>query len=73
MPGNGDRETKEVVVLKWPRMRTFAVVCLAIFFLVSVGCGPILQPAAQGEWSNVHSDKDKVTQNARPEKPAGEK
>lgn len=54
-------------------MRAFALVLLAVFFLVSVACGPILQPAAQGEWSNVHSDKDKVSEDARPEKPSAEK
>lgn len=56
-------------------MRTFAAVLLAVFFLVSVGCGPVLQPAVQGEWSNVHTDRDKISQDARPEaeKPAGEK
>lgn len=56
-------------------MRVCAAILLAIFVLVSVGCEPKLQPAAQGEWSDVHNDKDKVTQDAKPdaEKPAGEK
>ncbi len=55
-------------------MRLFAAIVLAIFMLVSAGCEPILQPATQGEWSNFHSDKDKVTKDWTPdEKPAGEK
>ena len=33
---------------------------------VSAGCAPRLQPAVQGEWSNVHNDKDKISENARP-------
>jgi hypothetical protein len=47
-------------------MRICAAILVAIFFFVSMGCGPRLQPAVQGEWSNVHSDKDKVSENARP-------
>jgi hypothetical protein len=56
-------------------MRILALILVAISFFVTVSCGPILQPAVQGEWSNVHSDKDKVSVNARPdtEKPAAEK
>lgn len=30
-----------------------------------MACGPKLQPAVQGEWSNVHNDKDKVSENVR--------
>jgi hypothetical protein len=56
-------------------MRICVALLVATLFLINVGCGPVLQPAVQGEWSNVHSDKDKISQNARPEaeKPAGEK
>ena len=56
-------------------MRIWAAVFVAIFCLISLACGVVMQPAVQGEWSNVHSDKDKTTQNARPEsdKPSGEK
>jgi hypothetical protein len=53
-------------------MRIFAGVLFVLFLSVTVGCGPRLQPAVQGEWSNVHNEKDKVTVNSRPdaEKPA---
>jgi hypothetical protein len=56
-------------------MRISAAVLIAIFLFVSVSCGPVLQPAVQGEWSSVHSDKDKVSDDARPdaEKPAAER
>jgi len=56
-------------------MRICALIVVIVFCLLSLGCGPKLQPAVQGEWSNFHNDKDKVTMNARPdaEKPAGEK
>jgi hypothetical protein len=56
-------------------MRICAAVLVVIFFLVGSGCAPRLQPAVQGEWSNVHNDKAKVSQNARPEaeKPSGER
>lgn len=46
-------------------MRIYAALLVAIFFLVSVGCSARLQPAVQGEWSNVHNDKDKISENAR--------
>jgi hypothetical protein len=56
-------------------MRICATILLAIFLFVSVGCGPRLQPAVQGEWSNVHNDKEKISENARSqaEKPSGER
>lgn len=56
-------------------MRICAAILLAIFLLVSVGCEAKLQPATQGEWSDFHNDKDKVSMDAKPgaEKPAGEK
>jgi hypothetical protein len=56
-------------------MRICAAILVAVFFLVSLGCGPRLQPAVQGEWSNVHNDKDKISENARPatEKPSAER
>jgi hypothetical protein len=56
-------------------MRIYATIALAFFFLVNVACAPKLQPAVQGEWSNVHNDKEKVSQNAKPEaeKPTGER
>jgi hypothetical protein len=54
-------------------MRILAAVVLALFSLISVGCDPVLQPAAQGEWSNVHNDKDKVTKDVRDAKPHEEK
>ena len=56
-------------------MRIWAVIIVAIFSFVSLACGVKLQPAVQGEWSDFHNDKDKVSQNARPaaEKPSGER
>ncbi|HYL78995.1 MAG TPA: hypothetical protein VEU96_32690 [Bryobacteraceae bacterium] len=52
-------------------MRKLALVVLAIFSFLSAGCDVKLQPALQGEWANVHNDKDKVSKDARPheEKP----
>jgi len=47
-------------------MRIYAAILVAIFFLVCAGCGPRLQPAVQGEWSNVHNDKDRISEDARP-------
>ena len=49
-------------------MRIFAVIVLSIFSFLSVGCtseGVMLQPPLQGEWSNFHNDKDKVSGDAR--------
>ena len=40
-----------------------------ILLCAVMGCGPRLQPAVQGEWSNVHNDKDKVSEDARPVAP----
>jgi hypothetical protein len=59
-------------------MRILAVIVVAIFSILSVGCtsdGVMLQPAVQGEWSNFHNDKDKITRDAREEagKPPAEK
>jgi hypothetical protein len=55
-------------------MRILSVIVLATFCFVSLACGVRLQPAVQGEWSNFHNDKDKISQNARPEaeKPSAE-
>ena len=62
-------------------MRILAVIIVAIFSLLSVGCtdeGVMLQPAVQGEWQNFHNDKHQVSRDAReeaatPDKPATEK
>jgi hypothetical protein len=59
-------------------MRILAVIGIAIFSILSVGCtseGVMLQPPVQGEWSNFHNDKDKATKDAReePAKPPAEK
>jgi len=50
-------------------MRISVAILVVVFSLASVGCGPVLQPPVQGEWSNFHNDKDKVTKDARPEEP----
>ena len=65
-------------MLQWRDMRIFAVMVLAIFSILSVGCtsdGVMLQPPVQGEWSNFHSDKHKISGDARDEaaKPPAEK
>lgn len=66
-------------MLHWPSMRILAFIVIAIFSILSVGCtseGVMLQPPLQGEWSNFHNDKDKVTKDASPEpekKPAAER
>jgi hypothetical protein len=57
-------------MLHWPSMRILAVLVVAIFSILSVGCtaeGVMLQPPVQGEWSNFHNDKHKVTTDAEPE------
>jgi hypothetical protein len=51
-------------------MRVLAVIVVAIFSILSVGCtadGVMLQPPVQGEWSNFHNDKDKVSKDVREE------
>jgi hypothetical protein len=65
-------------MLHWRSMRTFAVLVIAVFSILSVGCtadGVMLQPPLQGEWSNFHNDKDKISKDAReePAKPPTEK
>lgn len=59
-------------------MRTLAVIVIAIFSFLTVGCtadGVMLQPPLQGEWSNFHNDKNQVSNDAREstEKPPAEK
>jgi len=59
-------------------MRILAVIVVAIFSILSVGCtsdGVMLQPAVQGEWSNFHNDKNKVSKDVQEEaaKPPAEK
>jgi hypothetical protein len=46
-------------------MRNFAAILIAVLFFVSLACGPRLQPAQQGEWSNFHDTKDQVSENVR--------
>jgi hypothetical protein len=59
-------------------MRILAVIVVAIFSILSVGCtedGVMLQPPVQGEWSNFHNDKNQVSVDAREstEKPPADK
>jgi len=59
-------------------MRILAVIVVAIFSILSVGCtadGVMLQPPLQGEWSNFHNDKNQVSKDAREptDKPPAEK
>jgi hypothetical protein len=59
-------------------MRILAVLFVAIFSILSVGCtdeGVMLQPPLQGEWSNFHNDKNSMSRDAREEaaKPPAEK
>ena len=65
-------------MLHWPSMRILAVIVIAIFSMLSLGCtseGVMLQPPVQGEWSNFHNDKNKVTKDAKDEgkKPPAER
>jgi hypothetical protein len=49
-------------------MRILAVIVVAMYSLLSVACtadGVMLQPPVQGEWSNFHNDKNKVSKDAR--------
>jgi hypothetical protein len=59
-------------------MRILAVIVLAIFSILSVGCtseGVMLQPPQQGEWRDFHNDQHKVSKDAKEsaEKPPAEK
>lgn len=59
-------------------MRILAVIFVAIFSLLSVGCtadGVMLQPPQQGEWADFKADQHKVSRDAREEaeKPATDK
>ncbi|HLK18282.1 MAG TPA: hypothetical protein VKT81_04965 [Bryobacteraceae bacterium] len=47
-------------------MRIYAAILLALTLFLSAACGARMQSAVQGEWSNVHNDKDKISENARP-------
>jgi hypothetical protein len=46
-------------------MRNLALSVLVTFSLASVACAVRLQPSQQGEWSNFHNDKDKVSKDAK--------
>ena len=49
-------------------MRILAVIVVAIFSMLSVGCnseGVRLQPPLQGAWSNFHNNKNQVSPDAR--------
>lgn len=55
-------------MLHWQSMRILAVIVIAIFSILSVGCvadGVMLQPPVQGEWSNFHNDKQQVSKDVR--------
>jgi len=58
-------------------MRILAVIVVAIFSLLSVGCtaeGVMLQPPQQGEWANFHNDKHQISADAKESaKESGEK
>lgn len=70
-------------MLHWPSMRILALIVVAVFALLAVGCtsdGVMLQPAQQGEWSNFKNDQHKVSKDVREsaatesvEKPPAEK
>ena len=51
------------------------MIAVGIVSLLSVGCDVRLQPSQQGEWSNFHDQKDKVSKDAQPaaEKPKSER
>jgi len=59
-------------------MRILAVLVVAIFSILSVGCTPdgvMLQPPQQGEWQDFHNEKHQVSKDVREsaEKPPAEK
>jgi hypothetical protein len=56
-------------------MRNISAIFFALLSMTSIGCDVILQPSAQGEWSDFHNAKHRVTKDvATPhEKPAAEK
>jgi len=65
-------------MLHWPHMRILAVIAVAIFSLLSVGCtdeGVMLQPPQQGEWRDFHNSQHQVSRDAKEaaEKPPAEK
>ncbi len=53
-------------MIKLRSMRILALIAVAIFSFVSLACDVRLQPSQQGEWSSVHSDKEKVSKDAKP-------
>jgi len=48
-------------------MRIVALIVVAVFSFLSLGCAVRLQPSVQGEWSNFHNDKNKISKDARAE------
>ncbi len=54
-------------------MRIVAALALLTFSILSVGCAVTLQPSQQGEWSNFHNAKHKVSKDAAAEKAPAEK
>jgi hypothetical protein len=56
-------------------MRILAVTIIVVSCFLSAGCDIILQPPVQGEWSDFHNERARVTRDAREsaEQPAAEK
>jgi len=53
-------------------MRIGLLIPVVVLLFACVGCGVVIQPAQQGEWSNYHDQKAQVSDNARA-KPEGER
>ena len=47
-------------------MRIPALIVLLAFCLANIACEVILQPSQQGEWSDFHNSKHKITGDATP-------
>ena len=58
-------------------MRTMAATLVFTFSSLTIGCEAILQPSQQGEWSDFHNPKHKISKDVREpgenEKPPAEK
>ena len=45
------------------RISHLRLIAAALLFVFLSGCAPVLQPPAQGTWSNFSDEKQKVTKD----------
>ena len=46
-------------------MRSLAATIVLTYSSLTIGCEVILQPSQQGEWSDFHNPKHKITKDVR--------